>query len=271
MWDPKLGVLWWVDIPRGEVHQFDPASGRDLSIEVGEDVGAVVPCAADGMILALRTGISILDRTGTLTPVAALQPHDPRLRFNDARCDPCGRLWAGTVRDDQAPGTAALYCLEPGGQLDRRLDGVTISNGLDWSLGGDTFYYADSGRGTVDAFEFDLEHGSLGRRRPFVRIDPADGFPDGLCVDAEGFVWVAVFGSWTVHRYAPNGRLDRRIDIPARDVTSVAFGGSSLDVMYVTSASERLDRDDWLSQPRAGGIFSCRPGPCGRPQQAWVG
>jgi sugar lactone lactonase YvrE len=271
VWDPRLAVLWWVDIPRGEVHQFDPKSGQDVVIEVGEDVGAVVPCAAGGVVLALRSGFSRLDDSGVITQVAVLDRADPRLRLNDARCDPLGRLWAGTVRDDQAPGTAALYCLEGHGRIERRLDDVTISNGLDWSLDGQTFYYADSGRGTVDAFEYDLERGALGERRAFVRIDPADGFPDGLCVDADGFVWLAVFGSWSVRRYSPDGDLDQVIELPVRDVTSVGFGGTALDVMYVTSASERLAAEDWLSQPHAGGIVCCRPGPCGRPQQTWTG
>lgn len=242
-----------------------------MVIEVGEDVGAVVPSATGGLVLALRSGFSILEDGGRITRVATLDPADPRLRLNDARCDPRGRLWAGTVRDDQAPGTAALYCLHDDGRIERKLKDVTISNGLDWALDGHTFYYADSGRGIVEAFEYDLETGALGNRRPFVRVDPADGFPDGLCVDADDFVWIAVFGSWSVRRYSPDGRLDQVIDLPVRDVTSIGFGGAELDLMYLTSASERVSADDWPSQPQAGGIFCCRPGTRGRPQQAWNG
>jgi sugar lactone lactonase YvrE len=271
VWDAALHLLWWVDIPRGEVHQFDPRTGEDVAIELGEDVGAVVPRASGGVIVALRSGFSSIDAAGVVERVATIDLGDRRLRFNDARCDPRGRIWVGTVRDDFAPGVASLYCLEGDGRIERRLDGVTISNGLDWSLDGHTLYYADSGLGTVDAFEYDPDRGALGDRHPFVRIDPGDGFPDGLCVDAEGFIWIAVYGSWAVRRYAPDGRLDQVIEFPARDLTSVGFGEEALDVMFVTSASERLGADDWISQPQAGGIFSCRPGQRGRRQHGWTG
>jgi sugar lactone lactonase YvrE len=260
-----------VDIPRGEVHRFDPATGNDTYIEVGEDVGAVVPRASGGMILAVRSGFLALDADDRLKRVATVNGGDERLRFNDARCDPRGRLWAGTVRDDQASGTARLYCLEPDGRVRCALKSVTISNGLDWSQDGRTLYYADSGCGTVDTFEYELDHGTLGTRRALLRFDADEGFPDGLCVDADGFVWVAVFGSWAVRRYAPDGRLDQVIEMPARDVTSLAFGGPSLDTLFVTSATERLGADERSRQPRAGAIFACRPGARGRPQRGWAG
>jgi sugar lactone lactonase YvrE len=271
LWDPALGLLWWVDIPRGQVHRLDPKTGEDRVLELGDDVGAVVPRGCGGVIAARRSGFSSIDVDGAVETVVDVDLGDARLRFNDARCDPRGRLWVGTVRDDFAPGVARLYCLTGDGHIERRLDGVTISNGLDWSLDGQTLYYADSGPGTVDAFEYDLEHGVLGNRRPFARIEPEDGFPDGLCVDAEGFVWIAVYGSWAVRRYSPDGRLDQVIEFPARDLTSVGFGGEALDVMFVTSASERVEVGQWADQPQAGGIFSCRPGQCGRPQHGWAG
>ncbi len=271
LWDPREGVLWWVDIPTGRLHQFDPQDDTDRVIEVGEDLGAVALREKGGLVLALRSGFAVLEQAGVIRRLTGIETTDQRLRLNDARCDSRGRLWAGTVRDDQVPGTAGLYRLDPDGTVTRQLDGITISNGMDWSPDSRHFYYADSGAGTVSVFDYDLDRGELGKRRLFARIEPRYGFPDGLCVDSAGFIWVAVFGAWSVHRYSPDGRLDAAIHVPARDVTSVAFGGDDLDVLYITSARERLGATELNEQPLAGALFRCSPGARGRAQSSWAG
>ena len=263
VWDPRASVLWWIDIPRGEIHRYDPDAATDEAFALGQDVGAVALAESGGLLVALRGGFAMLAGDGSVGRGWSLDRDDRRLRLNDGRCDPRGRFWVGTVRDDQAPGTAALYRLDGGGRAVTKLTGVTISNGLDWSLDGRTMYYADSGTGEVSAFEYDLDGGELGPRRPFVAIDPGDGFPDGLCVDAEGFVWIAIFGASAVHRYDPDGSLDRVLEVPARDVTSCAFGGLGYEELYVTSASERG------APAPSGALFRCRPGVRGRPQTMW--
>jgi sugar lactone lactonase YvrE len=266
LWDPRADALWWVDIPRGAVHRYDPPSGEDLAVaSLDEDVGAVALNERGGLLVALRGGFALLGDDGSLDRAWSFDRDDDRLRLNDGRCDPRGRFWVGTVRDDQAPGTAALHRLDPDGGAVAKLDGVTISNGLDWSPDGRTMYFADSGTGEVSAFEYDVVDGELGARRPFVAIDAAAGFPDGLCVDGEGFVWIAIFGASAVHRYDPDGSLERVVEVPARDVTSCAFGGPAYDELYVTSASERG------APVPSGGLFRCRPGPRGRPQTMWKG
>jgi sugar lactone lactonase YvrE len=265
VWDPREGVLWWVDIPRGEVHRYDPDDHADRAFTFDDDVGAVALHEGGGVLVALRGGFALLGKDGAVGRVWATERDDRRLRLNDGRCDPRGRFWVGTVRDDQAPGSAALYRLDDGGRPVTKLTGVTISNGLDWSPDGRTMYYADSGAGEVSAFDYDVETGELGMRRPFAAVDAEAGFPDGLCVDVDGFVWVAIFGSSAVHRYDPTGRLDRALTVPARDVTSCAFGGPAYAELYVTSASERG------APAPSGGLFRCRPGPCGRPQTMWKG
>jgi len=255
-----------VDIPAGLVHRFEPDTGADSAIQIGQDVGAVALRSVGGLVMALRSGFAFLDESSTVSCAAGLDQDDATLRLNDARCDPRGRLWAGTVRDDFASGVAALYRLDPDLRLHRMLDGVTISNGLDWSPDGSLFYYADSATAAVDAFDYDLERGSLGGRHRLLELPDELGMPDGLTVDADGFLWLAVFGGGQVRRHAPDGRLDAVIELPVRWVTSCGFGGPNLDQLYVTSGRER-DPD----APLAGGLFCVEPGTRGRPQNAFGG
>jgi sugar lactone lactonase YvrE len=266
LWDARLGVLWWVDIPAGLVHRFEADTGSDNAIEIGQDVGAVALRSNGGLVMALRSGFAFLNADGAVTYAASLDQADARMRLNDARCDPRGRLWAGTVRDDFASGVAALYRLDPDLTLHKMLEGVTISNGLDWSPDGALFYYADSATGAVDAFDFDLVQGSLGGRHRLLELPHELGMPDGLTVDAAGFLWIAVFGGGQVRRHAPDGRLDAVIKLPVRWVTSCGFGGPNLDRLYITSGRER-DPDAAL----AGGLFCVEPGVRGRPQNAFGG
>jgi sugar lactone lactonase YvrE len=266
LWDSRVGVLWWVDIPAGVVHRYEPSHAVDYTINVGQDVGAVALRSQGGLVLALRNGFAVLDGDGAVASIARLDEDDPRLRLNDARCDSRGRLWSGTLRDDFASGVAALYRLDPDHSLHRMLDGVTISNGLDWSPDGAILYYADSATGAVDAFDFDVERGILGSRHQIVQLPLDLGIPDGLTVDVEGFLWIAVFGGGQVRRHAPDGRLDTVIELPVRWVTSCGFGGSNLERLYVTSGRER-DPDAAL----AGGLFCAEPGVRGRPQHAFGG
>ena len=266
VWDARTGVLLWVDIPAGLVHRFEPETGLDVATEVGQAVGAVALRSQGGLLLALRESFAVLDGEGAVRCVARLDQADSRLRLNDGRCDGRGRFWAGTVRDDHATGVSALYRLDPDHGLYRMLDGVTISNGLDWSPDCGTLYYADSATGAVDTFDYDLERGLLGRRTRLIQLPPELGIPDGLTVDAEGFLWIAVFGGGQVRRYAPDGRLDGVVELPVRWVTSCGFGGADLDRLYITSGRE-LDSE----APLAGGLFRSEPGVQGRPQHAFGG
>jgi len=184
-----------VDIPAGLVHRFEPDTGADSAIQIGQDVGAVALRSVGGLVMALRSGFAFLDESSAVSRAAGLDQDDATLRLNDARCDSRGRLWAGTVRDDFASGVAALYRLDPDLRLHRMLDGVTISNGLDWSPDGSLFYYADSATAAVDAFDYDLERGRLGGRHRLLELPDELGMPDGLTVDADGFLQSADGGT----------------------------------------------------------------------------
>jgi sugar lactone lactonase YvrE len=271
-WDARAGVLRFVDMPPGIVYRYDPADGSLSSCEVGQEVGAVVVREAGGIAAAVRDGIGLVDEaTGALELVAPIERDLPGNRMNDAKCDPAGRLWAGTMAFAFTAGAGSLYRVLPDHSFTRVVDDVTISNGLGWSPGGDRMYYTDTAAGIVDVFDFELATGEVANRRRFVQFEPGDGMPDGMAVDAEGHIWVALFGGGCVRRYTPGGLLVDRIELPVSQPTSVAFGGDDLDDLYITTATYQLTAEQLAEQPLAGATFVCRPGVAGVPVESFRG
>jgi sugar lactone lactonase YvrE len=265
-WDARGQRLLWVDIMRGRVHAFRPEKGACRSVDVGRPVGALA-CAADGtVVLAVAGGFARLHwKSGRVEMLAAVEADRPQNRMNDGACDPAGRFWAGTMALDERPGAGALYRLDPDLTVHTMLTGVTISNGIDWSLDGRRMYYVDSPTRRIDVFDFDPETGAIANRRPFVEVPAEAGIPDGLTIDADGFVWLALWGGAALRRYGPDGGLERSVPLPVSHPTSCAFGGPGLDLLYVTSARRPLGADERARQPAAGGLLRLRPGVVGRP------
>jgi len=264
--------LLWVDITPGLVHTFDPATGQDTALDVGRPVGAVAPREGDGLVMALEDGFGLLAQGGAeVELVAPIDADDSSIRFNDGKCDPAGRFWAGTMAYDEAEGAAALYRLDPDRSVHRALAGVTISNGLAWAAGGRTMYYVDTPTQGVDAFDYDPDTGSVRARRRLIDVPERDGAPDGLTLDEEGCLWLALWGGSGVSRYTPDGRLDLVVDVPTEHVTSCTFGGHDLSDLFVTSAREGLDAPVLAGQPHAGAVFHCRPGAKGLPPARFNG
>jgi sugar lactone lactonase YvrE len=271
-WDLSEGLLVWVDIAQHLVHLYEPVSATDEAIEVGQPVGAAVPRASGGLVLAMRDGFAALDLVDhSITPIAEVEAEVPSNRMNDGKCDPIGRFWAGTMSMALEPGAGALYRLDPGGGVARVLENVTISNGLDWTEGDTSMYYIDSPTQRVDVFDFDLAIGSITNRRTAFEIDPGIGMPDGMTLDAEGGLWVALWGGGAVHRYDVDGKLDAVVELPVSQVTSCAFGGDSLDRLFITSARTELGEAELADQPLAGGLFCSDPGIKGRPANRFSG
>ncbi|MFC4855659.1 SMP-30/gluconolactonase/LRE family protein [Actinophytocola glycyrrhizae] len=267
VWDPRSSCLRWVDIQRGQVHRFDPASGTDTFFEVGEDVGTVAVRAAGGLVIATTSGLyTCPEGGGRATLLHAVDTDPPGGRFNDGKADPWGRLWAGTMLDDP-PGACALYRLDPDHSLHTVATGVSCSNGLGWSPEGTTMYYIDTRTGGIDAFDHDPSTGALSGRRRVVDVDR--GWPDGMTVDADGCLWVALWDGWGLRRYAPDGRLLTTVEVPAQRVTSCAFGGPALSTLYVTTA--RTGLRDFTDQPLAGSLFAVEPGVAGLAPGEWAG
>ena len=270
IWDDRSGRLHWVDIRAGLVHRFSPGDGSDLVLDVGQPVGSIGLGAAGGLILALRDGFALMpasaDRPARLIEVEKGQTGN---RMNDGRCDAAGRFWAGTMSAamDHVIGAGSLYRLEQSGNdlaATRVFGGLTVANGIDWSPDGRLMYYIDSPTQRVDVFDFDSGSGTVSGRRPFVEIPTGDGLPDGMVVDAEGGVWVALFRAGRLRRYSPSGAIKQEVEVPVTLVTSAAFGGPDLNDLYITTARHRLKPEERASQPHAGSVFHCRPGPVGR-------
>ncbi|MGJ5897187.1 SMP-30/gluconolactonase/LRE family protein [Streptomyces niveiscabiei] len=231
-WDADAGRLIWLDILGSRVNTYDPSSGRQTLRTTDQHVGAAKPRAGGGLVLNLRDGVGLLDPDDTFRWLH----HEavPGRRANDAAVAPDGTLWAGTMRYDEAPGGGTLARFGPTGLLETVLDDVAVSNGTGWSPDGTLMYYVDSPTGRVDVFDYDGEH--VGGRREFVTIEDGAGFPDGLTVDADGCVWVALWDGAAVRRYTPGGKLDRVISLPTPRVTACAFGGADLTDLYITTA-----------------------------------
>jgi sugar lactone lactonase YvrE len=269
VWDDRVGRLAWVDILGRHLHRTDPATGATDTTELPIDIGAIAPRAAGGFVAALQDGFWVLE-DGPPRRLATIAEAGSHLRFNDGKCDPAGRFWAGTMAYSEEAGGGALYRLDPDGRVTRVLDDVTISNGLAWTADCTTMYYVDSPTQRIDAFSYDAATGEISDRRPAVVIPAAAGSPDGLAIDEEGGLWIALWGGGAVHRYL-GGRLDRIIRIPVTRPTSCAFGGPRLDELYITSAWKGLSPAERAAQPLAGAVFRARPGLRGVPAAVFRG
>lgn len=266
-WDASAGRLLWVDIEAGELHRFDPASGADDALELGSRVGAVAPIADGGVLVALADRLARLDEADDSLTTLVEIPHDEERRLNDGACDPAGRFFVGSMALDERPGGGALYRYTNAGGLELVLDDVTLSNGLGWSPDGTRMYYVDSPTYRVDVFDFDAGTGELGDRRPFATVAQDDGIPDGLAVDDEGGVWVALYGGGSVRRYNPDGGLDRVFEVPATNVTACCFGGEDGRSLFVTTARQGLSEAQLEREPLAGSVFFARADVAGPPAQ----
>lgn len=272
VWCPVDKVLYWVDIKRPAVHRFNPVTASCQTWPMEEQVTAIGLRESGGGIVALRSGLATIDfHSGELCRFPAPVLNQPDMRFNDGRCDRRGRFWVGTLHEARQPETAALYRFDPDGRCTKMVGGVTVSNGIAWSVDNRTMYFADSWTRTIFNFDFDLESGSLHNQRVFAQLLEGSGVPDGATVDAEGFLWSANFDGGCVTRYAPDGGRDRVIEMPVQRPTSCAFGGEDFSTLYVTSASHGLTERQSIEAPLAGGLFAVDAGVKGLPEPRFAG
>jgi sugar lactone lactonase YvrE len=259
VWDAEAGRLLWVDTMAGVVNWLHLPGGNGGSIALGQPVGSVALRRAGGLVAAVRDGFALVEiPSGRFQLIAPLQHGRPGNLMNDGKCDPSGIFWAGSMGHDGSPGVGELFRLDAHQQASRVLEGITVSNGIGWSPDGRTMYYVDSGPGSIDAFDYEIESAAISNRRRFVSIPSEEGVPDGLAVDAEGAVWVAIWEGSAIRRYTPNGTLDRVVEFPATLVTSCAFGGKSLGELFVTTARIDLTEEQLAFQPLAGALFRVR-------------
>lgn len=264
-WDARRGELTWVDIHRGRMVRSRPSERAGAaSIEVlavypiGQAVSAAVPFADQdrGWILASEHGIAQLWPNGFVQPLTEPElGRRPRTRMNDGKCDPQGRFWAGSMAWSTERGAGRLYCLDLDGTCRVALSDVTISNGLAWSPDGTVMYYIDTPTRRVDRLSLDPDSGQIRSRDVAFSIADTVGSPDGMAIDDEGCLWVALWGGGAVGRYSPDGRLLARLDVPARQVSSCAFGGADGRTLFITTSQEGLDEARRQADPGAGYLY----------------
>jgi sugar lactone lactonase YvrE len=270
-WDQEGGELLWVDVFAGRIHRFNPLSGQNDSFAVGQPVGMVARRRSGGLVCAVRDGIGFVDidggRFSIVKEIEALVDN----RMNDGACDPAGRLWAGTMATDLSPSAGTLYRISPELEVTAMRTGVSISNGLDWSPDGRTFYFTDSTTRCVDVYDFDVETGDISNRRLLIQLPDPIATPDGMAVDAHGTLWIAMWDGGCVRRFDPQGGLLETIELPVSRPTSVAFGGENLDRLFVTSARNGLSASQLAEESHPGAIFVIEPGVTGRLPHAFDG
>ncbi len=257
-WDARRQRLLWLDVDGLVLHQLDDA-GSHTATPLDRRVSAVMPDVDGGMIAVAGLEIARIDEAGRLGDTIATLPSDGDGLANDARCDPRGRLWVGTV-DRSGEQRGGLFCVADDGSIEQVRNGIALSNGIDWSPDGRTCHYVDSLAHCVETIHLDAD-GLPTHSEPLVHID---AIPDGLSVDAEGAVWVALWDGGAIHRYTPDGRLDRVVEVPGGFITSCAFGGPDLTTLFITSARDGLPDDQLRKQPHAGALFALDVGVAGR-------
>lgn len=257
LWDVAHARLFWVDIVGQRVFAYDPISGHNLEYDVGEDVGTVVVAENGKLVLGLRSGVASFDpATGQVTPLVRPEPNEPGNRLNDGKCDPRGRFWVGSMVEDGRRGNGALYSVTPSLAVERKLGGIDCSNGLVWSRDEGTFYYIDTPTQRVRAFDYDAESGALSNERVVFEQPRETGAPDGMTIDQDDHLWVALWGGHRVVRVDPSaGAVVYEVEVPAARVTSCAFGGPDLDDLYITTARIGAAPEQLEREPHAGSLF----------------
>ena len=261
IWDAAKQVLYWVDILSHQLYIYDPKNGENRTIETCQAVGTVVPRASGGVMVAQHNGFASVDlESEKITPFGDPERDIPANRFNDGKCDPAGRFWAGTMEFNGEPNRGALYCLDTDHSVEKKVGPVTISNGIVWSADARTMYYVDTGLNTVRAYDYDIDTGDIANERVVIEHD-GEGYFDGMSIDEEGMLWIALFGGSGIKRYDPqSGALLRDIGLPMSQLTSCAFGGKNLDELFITSAAINLDEAAMAQQPLAGALVKIDPG-----------
>ena len=255
IWDNEKKLLYWIDIINKEVRIFDPKTSFERKIILEQQIGTVVVGTNERLVVALENGFYFLDlKTEKMSFITDPESNIPENRFNDGKCDPAGRFWAGTLSKEN--GKASLYCLDTDLRVAKKVENVTVSNGIVWNVDTKKMYYIDTPTNEVWGFDYDIRTGDISNKAVVINIPKEEGHPDGMTIDSEGMLWVAHWGGWRVSRWDPEeGKKLDEVKVPASNVTACAFGGDDLDELYITTARTGLCDEDLKEQPEAGGLF----------------
>lgn len=257
LWDHQYQRLYWIDIEGKTLYLYYPDKQLNKAYPLPQRIGTVVPVSESTALVALEDGIYELDlENSELTKVAEPEPGITTNRFNDGKCDPAGRLWVGSMVLKGPKKRAALYMIDHDYTVQKMIDSVSTSNGIAWSLDSSKMYYIDTPTGKVVAYDFDIYSGAISNPVDAIVIPDSLGHPDGSTLDAEGMLWIAMWGGGCITRWNPEtGEFLEKIDVPAKNVTSLAFGGKNLNELFITSASLGMNDQDKVKYPDAGGLF----------------
>jgi sugar lactone lactonase YvrE len=265
VWVERDRALWFVDIKTHQIHRYDPARDERSSWKAPEQVGFVFPADRGGFVAGLASGLYHFDeRTGVFDLIARVETDKPDNRLNDGVVDPEGRLWFGTMDNKEKAKSGAFYCFADGEVRHTGIDGIAITNGPAVSPNGRILYFVDTLKGTIEAADI-RDDGSLGERRPFVKIDPKDGHPDGPTIDSEGCLWIALYAGWQARRYSPGGELVDTVRFPVANITKLALGGDDLRTAFATTARQLLKPEEIAKQPEIGDLFAFAADVAGAP------
>jgi sugar lactone lactonase YvrE len=268
IWCERTACLYWVDTRGPALHSF---GSRHRVATLPEPIGSIALCADGGLIAAMRSGIYRLSADGVLgARIANPEPDQPENRFNDGRCDRRGRFWSGTMNDHRRDPTGTLWRLGTDLACTAMRHDIIVPNSIAWSPDDRRMYFADTYRAHILAFDYDADSGTISGERRFADC-PGPGRPDGSAIDADGCLWNAEYGGGRVVRYRPDGTIDRTIALPVTQPTCCAFGGPALDILFITTATQRLSDAALATQELAGGLFMVRPGVTGLPEARFGG
>jgi sugar lactone lactonase YvrE len=271
VWDDEHSILWWIDIYKPTINRFDPAGGGNQEIVLDQAVHAIALRRGGGIVASLQHGFGFVDPTSGAIEIIADPLGGAAVKFNDGKCDRHGRFWSGSMANDWVTPIGGLHRLDADGSA-RTLDsGIKLANGLGWSPDDRTMYFTDFGRSTIFAYDYDGPSGAIANRRPLIVVPEAEGRPDGMTVDADGHLWVALWDGWAVARFDPAGRPTAKIALPAQRPTSCCFGGRGLATLYVTSATMQLGAKALATQPQAGALFAIDGVGRGLPEPRFAG
>ena len=256
IWDVENNCILWLDIIKGEIHQFNTNTKIHTTFKVGEMIGCIVPKLNGGFIAGLENGIGTIDMGKNIVQHILNPEKGLDNRFNDGKADAAGRFWAGTMAKSEEENKGNLYMVNPDFSIQKKLENVSISNGLAWNADNTIMYYINTPTNYVYAFDFNIETGEINNQRVVIDLTHEQGFADGMTIDAEGMLWIAFYGGWRVSRYNPTtGELLMQINLPVENVTCCTFGGPDLTDLYITTATQKMSEELLAQQPHAGKLF----------------
>jgi sugar lactone lactonase YvrE len=260
VWDFERKTIIWIDILKGEIHEHSPVEKWHSILKINEMIGSVALCKDGNFIAALQSGFAYINRSSReIKKLIDPERHLPNNRFNEGKCDPAGRFFAGTMALSKKRGQGSFYMLKNEGSVEKKMGNLSVPNGMVWSIDHRTFYHIDSPTSQVVSYDYDIKTGDFSNKKVIIIIPKEDGFPDGMTIDEEGMLWIAHWNGWQTSRWNPyTGQKLGYIPLPVANVTSCTFGGEELSDLYITSAKAGLRESELNEQPLAGAIFVIR-------------